>query len=73
MHEPTTDAGWDAVQITLDGALAFTHVVPCGDLRRHQLDPSCWCMPFVDDEDPKLFGHNAADGREAYEQGKPVS
>lgn len=51
-----------------------THVVPVGDLKEHiQNDTgSCWCNPEVDvdEEDPTygtLIVHNAADGREQYE------
>jgi len=70
MHEQTADNGWDVVPIDFNGRLVHTHVVPCGDLKRHQLDPTCWCQPVQDDEDPKLWGHNSLDGREKYEQGE---
>ena len=38
------------------------HVWPVGDVRRHDLEEECWCMPF---EDPQggLLIHQAADGR----------
>ena len=45
------------------------HVVPRGDIREHETSPDCWCMPDEDDEEPGLWLHNAADDREAFEQG----
>ena len=45
------------------------HVVPRGDVREHETSPDCWCMPDEDDEEPGLWLHNAADDREAFEQG----
>lgn len=70
MHEPDTDIGWCVVgPVTLDGRPMHTHVVPNCDMRRHQLDPSCWCQPVEDEEQANLWAHNSLDGREKYEQG----
>jgi hypothetical protein len=46
------------------------HVVPMHDLREHVVDGdgSCWCKPSYDEE-YRIFTHNSADGREAYERG----
>ena len=73
MHEPSAANGWDLCPITLDGRPLFTHLVPCGDLKRHQLDATCWCDPQADEEEPSLIVHNAADGREEFEEGRAVS
>jgi hypothetical protein len=45
------------------------HTIPLNDLRVHSADyDKCWCKPRLD-EDGNLI-HNAADGRERYEQGR---
>lgn len=49
---------------------ATWHVIPEDDLREHVEDPSCWCMPLQDDEDPAVWIHNALDGREDFETGE---
>lgn len=67
------DSGWATIPVTLHGKLDFVHVLPCGDLRPHQLDPICWCRPVADDEDPTMLIHNSADGRESYERGRLTS
>lgn len=46
------------------------HIVPIGDWRDHDLEPTCWCRPVEDDEEPGLWGHNALDDRLAYERGE---
>jgi hypothetical protein len=46
------------------------HVVPIGDLREHECEPTCWCGPTPDDEEPRLFLHHSMDGREAFETGE---
>lgn len=46
------------------------HVVPMNDLREHDPSPECWCRPDEDGEVPGVWRHHAADGREAYEQGR---
>ena len=71
LHEPSADFGWENLSVFLNDKLHYQHVVPCGDLKRHQLDPVCWCNPTVDEDG--LVIHNTVDGREEYEQGKPVS
>lgn len=49
------------------------HVTPVDDLRPHQLTMLCWCNPRRDREEPSVVGHNAADQRERYEEGRPLS
>lgn len=65
--------GWEVMGVTYttDAGEEFTidHVVPCNDLRIHQLCWTCWCLPVVDPEAPFMANHNSADGRELYEQG----
>lgn len=46
------------------------HIVPVGDLRDHEADPSCWCKPSEDTEDPGIWVHNSMDRREDYEMGR---
>lgn len=46
------------------------HVVPEGDLREHDPQPTCWCKPVEDDEEPGLWVHQSMDGREAFETGE---
>ena len=41
------------------------HIYPKGDLREHQISAHCWCKPTCDTE---LVIHNAADGREFFEE-----
>ena len=70
LHEPDADFGWEHLPVFLNGEIHYRHVVPCGDLKRHQLDPVCWCTPVIEDG---IVIHNAADRREDYEQGKLMS
>jgi hypothetical protein len=46
------------------------HLLPSADLREHIRTPSCWCHPEPDDEEPRVWLHNAMDGRELIETGK---
>lgn len=41
------------------------HIWPLNDLREHQLSAQCWCKPY---QDTLLVIHNAADGREFFEE-----
>lgn len=61
--------GWVNEDVWFAEQVMFRHLVPCGDTRLHQLDPSCWCNPTEDDECPDFWIHNAADQRELFEQG----
>lgn len=70
LHEPTAETGWEVATVLFDGAQIGMHLLPCGDLHRHHLDPSCWCGPCEDDEVTGYWVHNSADGREDYETGK---
>ena len=61
--------GWTTEDVWYEETTVFRHLVPCGDTRLHQLDPSCWCSPTEDDEAPDFYVHHAADQRELFEQG----
>lgn len=60
---------------TPDGGteILLQHLVPCGDVREHILDPTCWCRPVEDTEVADYWVHNSADRREEFEcdQRKP--
>ena len=43
------------------------HIVPEDDSEGHITDTSCWCDPTQDAEDPHLYIHHSADGRENFE------
>lgn len=73
MHETDFPTGWELVDVWFEETICVKHLVPCNDLRQHQLDPSCWCGPTEDDECPDFHIHNSADGREAYEEGRGTS
>jgi hypothetical protein len=45
------------------------HVVPLSDTREHEVSINCWCSPEYDEEFDQVL-HNAADGREDFEEGK---
>ena len=49
------------------------HIVPIDDLREHICDPSCWCNPTQDEEEPRLWVHHSMDLREEFEQGRKPS
>lgn len=49
---------------------AHFHIVPVDDLRDHAADPTCWCSPVEDPEDPDIWVHNAMDRRDEYERGR---
>jgi hypothetical protein len=70
MHESEVLTGWELVPIYWRNAVTVTHLVPCNDIRQHQLDPVCWCQPVEDQETPDFWIHNSADGREKFEQGE---
>lgn len=72
MHEYDHDSGWEAVTIDYNGVPLYIHIVPCADMRRHQLDPSCWCSPSMDEDDKSVVVHHSADGRETYERGRKM-
>lgn len=48
------------------------HVIPENDIKGHIVSSDCWCRP-EDDElaDEYVWIHNAKDGRETYEGGRP--
>jgi hypothetical protein len=70
MHQSSADSGWEIVgPVTLNGVPQHSHVVPNGDTKRHQLDPTCWCIPIEEVEYTGIFIHNSADKREVYETG----
>lgn len=45
------------------------HVIPVGDLKAHLDGRHCWCKPRIEtyDNGNTLISHNAADGREFFE------
>lgn len=50
------------------------HVLPINDLREHSESADCWCEPRVEDKGTSVIViHHALDGREAYEEGRPLS
>jgi hypothetical protein len=69
------ETGWIRLPTTYREVLTAYHVVPCNDLRKHQLDSTCWCQPY--DEEPigsvDIIVHNSADGREKYEPDAAVA
>lgn len=70
LHEPTAEYGWETAVVLFNERPHTQHLLPCGDLHAHRLDPSCWCCPVEDEEAAGFWIHNSADGREAYETGK---
>jgi hypothetical protein len=71
LHEPTAESGWEVTGwVTHNGRPLHYHLVPCCDLRRHQLDPICWCNPQEDEDAAGFWIHNSADGREHFETGQ---
>lgn len=48
------------------------HTMPLGDFREHQESVTCWCHPRQDEAEPRVWIHNAMDGRESYEQGRKL-
>lgn len=61
--------GWVNETVWHNETVAIQHLVPCGDTRLHQLDPTCWCKPVEDVETPDFWIHAAADQRELIEEG----
>ncbi len=45
------------------------HIVPTDDLYEHDLLPTCWCCPQIDNI-YFLAIHNSADEREKFERGE---
>lgn len=46
---------------------AQLHVIPLNDLRPHDDVPTCWCVPYLDED---VYVHNALDRREEVEFGE---
>ena len=61
--------GWVNEDVWFEETVMIRHLVPCGDTRLHQLDPTCWCQPVEDAETPDFWIHAAADQRELFEEG----
>ena len=50
------------------------HVLPINDLREHEENGNCWCIPRIEYEEfIPIYIHNSMDRREEYEQGRKVS
>lgn len=67
MQECDHPSGWHTEAVHFEETVTILHLVPCNDLRLHQLDPSCWCQPTEDSETADYWIHNSADRRELYE------
>lgn len=61
---------WVAAMVYEPDGQRHYHIVPIEDLQDHSADPSCWCNPVEDEEDPGIWVHNAMDQREEYERGR---
>lgn len=46
----------------------FAHVLPMGDMVKHDLNKDCFCAPTVDEEDMQIV-HSSYDQREAFAEG----
>lgn len=68
-HDSTEITGWELTSVVCEKTYTIKHVVPHNDLRAHLLDPTCWCHPVEDADEPDMWSHNSADGRERYENG----
>lgn len=62
--------GWIAVIVHERSGSSHFHILPSNDLKDHEADPMCWCVPEEDEEDPNIWVHNAMDRREEYERGR---
>lgn len=69
MQSQEYPTGWVSETVWHEETVAIMHLVPCNDLRLHQLDPTCWCKPVEDTETPDYWIHAAADQRELFEEG----
>ena len=46
------------------------HVVPLNDLRPHDVENPCWCVPTHNLDEPCVLIHHAMDRREEHENGR---
>jgi hypothetical protein len=60
---------WKLIGFTSDAGNFVQHIVPVNDTYEHELMPSCWCKPTVDDIS-FVAVHYAADQREKFESGE---
>lgn len=60
---------WRLIGFVADAGNFVQHIVPVDDLYEHELMPSCWCKPTIDDADFTAI-HNSADQREKFERGE---
>jgi hypothetical protein len=61
---------WISLMVYEEDDTSHFHIVPIGDLRDHYADPTCWCTPTEDEEDPGIWVHHSMDRREEYELGR---
>ena len=64
------DFDWVSAMVYEPDNTQHFHIVPIDDLKDHAADPSCWCKPSEDAEDPGIWVHHAMDQREEYERGR---
>jgi hypothetical protein len=60
---------WKLIGFTSDAGNFVQHIVPVNDTYEHELMPSCWCKPKLDDADFTAI-HHSADQREKFERGE---
>lgn len=59
--------GW----LRLFDAITYTvHVIPVNDDKEHEHINKCWCNPYLSDYNEWI--HVSKDGRESYEEGRPL-
>lgn len=61
---------WVAAMVYEPDESQHFHIIPTGDIRYHKADPTCWCGPNEDFEDPGIWVHHAMDRRDEYERGR---
>lgn len=44
-----------------------THLFPTEDICEHEASAECWCQPQADEDDPTIYVHTSADGREHFD------
>lgn len=61
---------WVAAMVYEPDESRHFHIIPAGDIDLHRADPTCWCSPEEDPEDPGIWVHHAMDRRDEYERGR---
>ena len=60
-------APWKIEGFVSEAGNLVQHIIPVNDLYEHELLPTCWCCPEIDDSQ-FIAVHNSADDREAFER-----